>query len=234
MTEMGFGSNVREIETQATYDKSTQEFIIHTPSTSATKFWIGNMAGIFSSFFPPISSVYGTLAVVFAQLEIEGVQRGVHAFVVPIRDPITKQLFPNIEIGDCGLKVGWNGIDNAWIRFTQVRIPRCHLLNRFSDVLPNGTFITSASSPDKLFQKTLSQLMVGRLLYITGPVHALNLGLRISIRYAFARRQFGSQQVINYSSHKYALMPMLAFTLGLEFTRNQLMQMLGGKNRYKN
>jgi acyl-CoA oxidase len=45
MTEMGHGSNVRDIETQAIYDKSTQEFIINTPTNSATKFWIGNMAG---------------------------------------------------------------------------------------------------------------------------------------------------------------------------------------------
>ncbi len=45
MTEMGHGSNVREIETTATFEKTTQEFILHTPTLSATKFWIGNMAG---------------------------------------------------------------------------------------------------------------------------------------------------------------------------------------------
>jgi acyl-CoA oxidase len=45
MTEMGHGSNVRELETMATYDKETEEFIINTPTTTATKFWIGNMAG---------------------------------------------------------------------------------------------------------------------------------------------------------------------------------------------
>jgi acyl-CoA oxidase len=90
-----------------------------------------------------------------------------------------------------------------------------------------------AYPPDKLFQMTLSQLMVGRLLYITGPVHALNLGLRIAIRYAFARRQFGPKAqtetcIMNYASHKQFLMPTLATTIALEFTRNQLMVMLGG------
>ena len=32
------------IETIATYDKDTQEFIIETPTETAQKYWIGNAA----------------------------------------------------------------------------------------------------------------------------------------------------------------------------------------------
>lgn len=35
------GYQVRGIETFATYDPSTQEFVIHTPCESAQKTWIG-------------------------------------------------------------------------------------------------------------------------------------------------------------------------------------------------
>jgi len=44
LTELGHGSNVRGIETIATFDKSTQEFILNSPTRTSMKFWIGNLA----------------------------------------------------------------------------------------------------------------------------------------------------------------------------------------------
>ena len=58
-TELGHGSNVAGLETTATYDKATDEFVIHTPTISATKYWPGDM-GMFSSH-----------AVVYARLLVE-------------------------------------------------------------------------------------------------------------------------------------------------------------------
>lgn len=40
-TELGHGTFVRGLETTATYDKATQEFILHSPTLTATKFWPG-------------------------------------------------------------------------------------------------------------------------------------------------------------------------------------------------
>jgi acyl-CoA oxidase len=40
-TELGHGSNVRGIETTATFDEATDEFIIDSPTLSSTKYWIG-------------------------------------------------------------------------------------------------------------------------------------------------------------------------------------------------
>jgi len=40
---MGHGSNVTGIETTATFDKETDEFVIHTPNIRATKFWPGGL-----------------------------------------------------------------------------------------------------------------------------------------------------------------------------------------------
>lgn len=44
MTELGHGSNVAGLETTATFDKETDEFVIHTPTQRATKWWIGGAA----------------------------------------------------------------------------------------------------------------------------------------------------------------------------------------------
>src|SRR5689334_664328 len=42
MTETGHGSNVQALETTATYDPATREFVVDTPSESARKDYIGN------------------------------------------------------------------------------------------------------------------------------------------------------------------------------------------------
>lgn len=64
LTELGYGNNAVEMETTATYDKQTQEFIINTPTTLAQKYWITNGA------------LHAQHCVVFAQLIIEGKNHG--------------------------------------------------------------------------------------------------------------------------------------------------------------
>lgn len=40
-TEIGHGTYLRGLETTATYDKKTQEFIIDSPTLTSIKFWPG-------------------------------------------------------------------------------------------------------------------------------------------------------------------------------------------------
>jgi len=47
-TELGHGSNVAGIETTATLDKTTDEFVIHSPTITSTKYWPGDL-GRFTS-----------------------------------------------------------------------------------------------------------------------------------------------------------------------------------------
>src|SRR5438093_4035135 len=74
MTETGHGSDVQSIRTTATYEPSREAFVIHTPDDDARKDYIGNVARD------------GRMAAVFAQLITGGEGRGVHVFLVPIRD----------------------------------------------------------------------------------------------------------------------------------------------------
>lgn len=50
--------------------------------------------------------VYAQMAVVFAQLIIDDSNKGVHAFLVPIRDGNAGKVLPGIRIVDCGHKEG--------------------------------------------------------------------------------------------------------------------------------
>src|SRR4051794_12471309 len=115
MTEAGHGSDVQRLGTTATYHVDTDEFVIHTPDDSARKEYIGN------------SAVHGRMAVVFAQLLVDGETQGVHALLVPLRDE-DGHCLPGIRIEDDGQKLGLNGVDNGQIWFDGVRVPRTALL----------------------------------------------------------------------------------------------------------
>jgi hypothetical protein len=147
MTELAHGSNVAGLETTATFDPSSDEFVIHTPHLGATKWWIGGAAST------------ATHAAVFAQLIVNGKKHGVKTFVTQLRDTKyvlpswssalkhnsqlttdslltrrTFQLLPGITIGDIGKKMGRDGIgeslgsgDTDAMLITRQRIHPVHL-----------------------------------------------------------------------------------------------------------
>jgi acyl-CoA oxidase len=93
-TELGHGSNVQGIETTATYIPETDEFEMHTPYLTASKWWIGGLGKAANH------------AVVMARLITAGKDYGPHAFVVPIRSMENHTLLPGVMAGDVGPKMG--------------------------------------------------------------------------------------------------------------------------------
>ena len=209
MTEVGHGSNVRDLETTASYDIRTQEFIIHTPAPSARKEYIGNAAQ------------HGRMATVFAQLEVNGEQHGVHAFLVPLRDA-QGVVLPGVTIEDDGRKIGLNGVDNGRIAFDSVRIPRDNLLNRFGDVSPDGQYSSPIPSASRRFFTMLGTLVAGRVSIAAASCTSAKLGLAIATTRAAQRRQFGPEgmpevPILTYRTVQRTVLPLLARTYALDF-----------------
>jgi len=209
MTEAGHGSNVRDIETTATYDAQREVFVIHTPTPLAFKEYIGNAA------------VHGKMATVFAQLYTEGVCYGVHAFVVPIRDA-QHQPMPGVRIDDSGDKLGLNGVDNGRLWFDHVEVPRANLLDRFASVNTTGAYSSPIASEARRFFTMLSTLVGGRVSVPLAALSAAKTGLTIAINYANKRRQFGPEglseiPIMEYPNHQRRLIPLLAKAYALDF-----------------
>ena len=91
----------------------------------------------------------------FSQLNINGTNQGVHAFIAQIRDA-DGNVCLEIRIADCGHKIGLNGVDNGRIWFGNFRVPRENLLNSVADVSPDGKYLSSIKDPDQvvLFEMT--------------------------------------------------------------------------------
>lgn len=211
MTETGHGSNVQALGTTATYDVATQEFVITTPDDASRKDYIGNAAA------------HADVAVVFAQLEVGGEGRGVHAFVVPVRSG--GKVLPGVRIEDCGRKMGLNGVDNGRIWFDGVRIPRANLLNQFADVTEAGDYESSIENPNKRFFTMLGTLVQGRVCVGGAGINASKVALTIATRYAAHRRQFEAadpdqeQLLLDYGMHQRRLFPLIARTYALHFAQ---------------
>ncbi|AKU17856.1 acyl-CoA dehydrogenase [Luteipulveratus mongoliensis] len=213
MTEVGHGSNVQRLETTATYDPATSEIVIHTPTASAVKTYIGNAAQD------------AQMAVVFAQLITNEGGHGVHALLVPVRDEAGNAL-PGVTIGDNGVKAGLPGVDNGTFAFDQVRVPKANLLNAFGDIDDSGTYVSDIDNENRRFFTMLGTLVRGRVCVGGGSGSSAKKALAIAIRYGDHRRQFeapGDEQevvVLDYLAHQRKLLPRLAKSYALSLAQN--------------
>ncbi|KAJ2084360.1 fatty-acyl coenzyme A oxidase [Coemansia sp. RSA 988] len=209
MTELGHGSNLAGLETTATFDAATDEFVVHSPTLTSTKWWIGGAAHT------------ATHCSVYAQLIVDGRRYGTKTFVVQLRDTKTFELMPGVNIGDLGKKMGRDQIDNGWIRFTYVRIPRSHMLMKHTKVLRSGKVIEPP-----LAQLAYGALIQGRVSMVSDSANVAKRALTIATRYASVRRQFGDgaieTKLLDYPIHQHRLLPLVAQTFAMIFAAREM------------
>lgn len=218
-TELGHGSNVRGLETTATWDPKDKTFILHSPHLTASKWWIGSLGKTANH------------AVVMAQLIVDGKSLGPHPFVVQIRDMKTHEPLENIHVGDIGPKFGYNTMDNGFLLFNHVKVPHVNMLARFSKIDPNTGRYVRPSNPS---------LVYGTLTFVRSTIvlqsgSVLARGVTIAVRYCAVRRQFqdrdapewetGENPVLNYTMVQVRLLPLLAATFALHFTGRGMIEL---------
>eukprot|EP01120_Amphizonella_sp_Union-15-10_P016186 TRINITY_DN8453_c0_g1_i1.p1 TRINITY_DN8453_c0_g1~~TRINITY_DN8453_c0_g1_i1.p1 ORF type:complete len:652 (-),score=118.79 TRINITY_DN8453_c0_g1_i1:70-2025(-) len=216
-TELGHGSFLPGLETIATYDKSTQEFVLHSPHTTSIKWWPGGLGKT------------ATHAVVIARLIIDSKEYGIHSFVVQLRSLEDHKPLPGRTVGDIGRKFGFNLVDNGFLKLDNVRIPREHMLMRYAKVSPDGKF--TPPPHDKLVYGTMIYVRVGM---VREASHVLSKAIVIALRYSAVRRQgylegqkrVGTEQkVLDYTMQQYRLFPLLAAAFALHFTGTYMLEL---------
>ncbi|KAF4978174.1 hypothetical protein FZEAL_5419 [Fusarium zealandicum] len=224
-TELGHGSNVRGLETTATWNHDDKTFTLHSPHLTSSKWWIGSLGKAANH------------AVVVAQLILNGKSHGPHPFVVQIRDLKTHKPLPNIHVGDIGPKFGYNTMDNGFLLFNKIKIPHVNMLSRFSGVDPETGKYIRPSNPS---------LVYGTLTYVRSTIvlqsgSVLARGVTIATRYCAVRRQFqdrdaadgevGENQVLNYTMVQHRLLPLLAASYALYFTGRSMIDLYGANQK---
>uniref|UniRef100_A0AAV1TQA9 Acyl-coenzyme A oxidase n=1 Tax=Peronospora matthiolae TaxID=2874970 RepID=A0AAV1TQA9_9STRA len=213
-TELGHGSNVQGIETVATFDKATQEFILDSPTLTSRKWWPGGLGKTANH------------AIVHARLTLDGKDVGVQAFLVQIRSMHDHMPLPGIEVGDIGPKVGFNAVDNGYCAFHKIRVPRENMLMRYAKVLPDGTFVKPQS--DKLVYLTMVRI---RAYLIETLATFMGAAATICTRFSAARIQGrtpdlkGEFQVLDYQNQQHELFPLLAISYAAHFAGNSLKEL---------
>jgi acyl-CoA oxidase len=218
-TELGHGSNVRGLETTATWNPEDKTFTLHSPHLTSAKWWIGTLGRTANH------------AAVMAQLIIAGKPYGPHPFIVQIRDLKTHELLPNIYAGDIGPKFGYNTMDNGFLLFNHVKVPHIGMLARYSSIdLKTNKYVRPASPT----------LVYGTLTWVRSTIvmqsgSVLARGVTIATRYAAVRRQFqdrdapphvqGENPVLNYTMVQIRLLPLLATCFALHFTGKGMMDL---------
>jgi acyl-CoA oxidase len=144
-TELGHGSNVRGIECTATWDPKSWQFVLHSPTITASKWWNGTLGRT------------ATHAVVVAQLIVpsrsggEASNCGARPFIVQVRDMKTHQPPDSIIVGDIGPKYGYAAMDNAYMLFNQHRIPHSALLCRYARLDPETDVFSKPKNPASMY-----------------------------------------------------------------------------------
>lgn len=193
-TELGHGTFIRGLETTATYDPDTEEFILHSPTLTSYKWWPGALAHT------------ANYCVVMAQLYIKGKSCGIQPFLVQIRDEETHTPMPGIKLGEIGAKFGFNTVNNGFLGFENHRLPRDRMLMKNAQVLKDGTFKKSPNT-----KLTYGTMVYVRVIIVSMMARNIARAATIAVRYSAVRRQSQPKpgepepQILDYVTQQHKL-----------------------------
>ena len=209
-TELGHGTHLRGLETTCTVDGD--ECVVHSPRLASIKWWPGGLGKT------------ATHAAVMARVFLgpSGAEvPGIHPVIVPLRDVGSHAPLPGVELGDVGPKLGYNSIDNGFLRLDHVRVPRANLLSRF---LPGA-----GGGEGEDAKVSYMTMVLIRAQLVGDASRYLQKATCIAVRYNLVRRQGGAdprdgqasapreRALLDYPASQADLLPLVAAAYALAF-----------------
>lgn len=190
-TELDHGNDAAAMETTATLDPATGGFLLDTPHPGAQKFM-------------PNTSVIGgpKSALVAARLLVDGQDKGVFLFLVPLSDEMGH--LPGITVRALPPKLG-SAIDHCLTSFDHVWLPREALLEaEHGQLSPDGTVTSSVGSRRKRFLRSIGRVTTGKLCMSAAAIGVSRTALAIAVRHAHRRHISGpkSGQTLPLAAHR--------------------------------
>lgn len=219
-TELGHGSNVRGLMTTAVFDKSTDEFVLNTPSLRSIKWWPGALGKA------------ATHCTLYAQLIIDEKEYGLAVFMLQIRDENFLPL-KGVRVGDLGAKVGDNANDTGFLMLENVRIPRDNMLSKYKKVTREGKFEIVANTDPKVHYTTMIQT---RAMMCNTSAGRMTQASTIAVRYSCVREQgfketkpgvsykTSEHKIIDHQIQQYRILRQLATAYALKFTARYMVE----------
>ncbi|KAM3958994.1 acyl-coenzyme A oxidase 1-like [Aphomia sociella] len=210
-TELGHGTFIRGLETTATYDPATKEFVLNTPTLSSYKWWAGGLGQT------------ANYCIVVAQLYTKGECHGIHSFIVQVRDEETHMPLPGIKVGEIGAKQGLNAVNNGFLGLNNVRISRNQMLMKHAQVLEDGTYVKSKHS-----KLNYGAMVFVRVVIVFDMINYLSRAVTIAVRYSAVRRQSQLKenepevQILDYVTQQHKLFIGIATCHAIKITGSKL------------
>jgi acyl-CoA oxidase len=208
-TELSHGNDASALGTTATFDPTSDEFVVHSPSPGARK------------YMPNTSLIGGPkTAVVAARLLVGEQDHGVFLFLVPLSDEAG--FLPGVEVTMLPERIG-DPVDHCITSFHHVRVPRCAMLQGEQDRLTaDGTFTSAFTKQRQRFLYSIKRVTQGKLTLSSGIVGASRASLAVAVRYAHHREISGlgpgsRVPVASLRSHHAPLIKALATTYAMTF-----------------
>ncbi|KAG9403348.1 hypothetical protein AC1031_005994 [Aphanomyces cochlioides] len=212
-TELGHGSNLRSLETTATFLPDQDKFELHSPTLTSYKYWPGALAST------------ANMAVVYARLLVHGKDYGVHSFLLQLRDFETHRTLPAITVGHIGRKIAFNNVDNGYLKLDRVLIPRTNMAMKFSTLSRDGVYSSVQGVKREISYFTMLQMRYN-MMFMSGK--CLSKAALIAVRYSAVRLQGLSAtepnkelQILDYQTQQHRLLPRVAESYAIMTTSHK-------------
>ena len=209
-TELGRGSDLRRLGTEAHYNHTDRSLTLRTPDNGATKCWIGN--SLFSA----------EVAMTLARLIVDGVDEGHHWIRVPLREKEGALPYAGIRIQRADPKGGIVANQTGMIRFDDHRIPAEALMSSWAQISPDGRY-QSDIGPHERYSRCMETFIQERIFPVAAAAQAVRRAAAIAVRYS-TRRTAYRRPLIGHAHYQERLTPVVARALALREAMELLIQ----------